>query len=232
MILIVWALKMINLFDFMVLVRKTPFHFANRQKDFDLNEAVTLSLKSIYAFGRVYMHLGGKNQAQRETSRKNIIAIGKKPHDKKQSDLIKGIVQRLKSIAFLRDFKSADYHVSGIDLTIPFICHIENQEILVCVKTTRDASDRFENEIIREKHYVETALMRQAVGNHYGCFILAVEVDSPHAHAFFRIENNLLEQGDIEIKEKLELLSECQTKNSYPSYFGGGAKTITKPNYL
>ena len=74
--------------------------------------------------------------------------------------------------------------------------------------------------------------MRQAVGSHYDCFILAVEVDNPHAHAFFRIDNSLLEQGDIEITEKIKLLNECETKNFYPSYFGGGAKPVTKPNYL
>lgn len=216
----------------MLLVCKTPFHFFNRQKDFDLNEAVTLSLKSIYAFGRVYMHVDGRNQLQRDNSRKFIRSVGKVPHDKKQADLVKSITQRLKSIEFLHDFKSAEYHVNGIDLTIPFISHIEGQEILVCVKTTRNASDSFEQEIIREKHYVETALMRQAVGNHYDCFILAVEVDNPHAHAFFRIDSSLLEKGDAEIAEKLELLNQCNSQNSYPSYFGGGAKTISKPNYL
>lgn len=74
--------------------------------------------------------------------------------------------------------------------------------------------------------------MRQAVGNHYNCFILAVEVDNPHAHSFFRIDDSLLEQGDVEITEKLELLNQCNSKNFYPSYFGGGSRTISKPNYL
>lgn len=223
---------MINLFDFMVLVKKTPFHFFNRQKDFDLNEAVTLNLKSIYAFGRVYSLVDGNNQKQRETSRSTIRMIGKVPYDAREAELIKGIVKTLKSIAFLHDFKAQDYSVNGIDFVIPFISHVTGQEILVCVKTTRDASDIFENEIIRQKYYVETAMMRQAVGNHYDCFILAIEVDNPHAYSFFRIDNSLLEQGDIEISEKLELLNKCHSKNSYPSYFGGGFKEISKPNYL
>ena len=223
---------MINLHDFMVLVKKTPFHFFNRQREFDLNEAVTLSLKSIYAFGRVYSLIDGYNQKQREECVKTIRMIGKVPYDTKQAELIKGIVKTLKSMEFLHAFKAQDYSVSDIDFTIPFISHIENKEMLVCVKTTRDASDSFENEIIRQKHYVEVALMRQAVGSHYDCFILAVEVDSPHAPSFFRIDSSLLEKGDAEISEKLKLLNECETKKSYPSYFGGGAKTITKPNYL
>lgn len=216
----------------MLIVRKTPFHFFNRQKKFDLNEAVTLSLNNIYAFGRVYMHVDGKNQAQREQSIKTIISIGKKPHDKRQADLVKSITQRLKSIEFLRDFKASEYNVNGIYLTIPFISHIQGQETIVCVKTTKNASDSFENEIIREKYYVETALMRQSVGNHYNCFILAIEIDNPHAHSFFGIDDSLLEQGDIEITEKLQLLKDCHSKNFYPSYFGGGSRTITKPNYL
>ena len=221
-----------NVVEFMTLVRQTPFHFINRKKTFDLNDAVTLSLKSIYAFGREYMLTQGFNQEQRERSRRNIQAIGKIPYDARQHDLIKGVVKSVKSIEFLSDFKPQDFSVNDINLTIPFVYHIENKEILVSVKVTKDASDAFENEIIRQKYYVETALMRQAVGSHYDCFILAVELDNPHAHSFFRIDNSLLEKGDAEISEKLALLNECKTKNYYPSYFGGRAKTISKPSYL
>lgn len=223
---------MINLFDFMLLVRKTPFHFKNRQVAFDFNEALNFYLNSRFSFGKRYAMIDGRSIKERETARESIINCGLIPYEKRQRPIIENMAKAIKSIEFLRDFKSERYHVNSIDLTIPFISHIEGQEILVCVKTTRNASDSFEQEIIREKYYVETALMRQAVGNHYDCFILAVEVDNPHAHAFFRIDGSLLEKGDAEIAEKLELLNQCNSQNSYPSYFGGGAKTISKPNYL
>lgn len=223
---------MISLNHFMVLVKKTPFHFNRFKQEFDLNEALNFYLKSRFSFGKRYAMIDGRNIAEREKSKESAIKCGLIPYEKSKRPIIEDMAKTIKAIELLSKFKAEDYEVNGIDFTIPLISHERGQEFLVCVKTTRDASDAFENEIIRQKHYVEVALMRQAVGNHYDCLILAIETDTPHAYSFFKIDDSLLNQGDAEISEKIKLLNECNSKNFYPSYFGGGAKTITKPSYL
>lgn len=216
---------------FMILVKHTPYHFKYKSNIFDYSHAVNLSLKSIYAFGRVYSLVDARTKAERERMRETITAINKIPYDVMQGETIKSICNNINAIQFLRNFERAEYCYENINILLPFICH--TQKIIVNVKVTKNASQHsFEKEIINHKYYAELALMRLAVEKNYDCYILAIEIDDPHAYAFYQISEDLLSLGRDEISNALNIYKECQENNYYPTYANGAATLIEKPNYL
>lgn len=217
-------------------------HFKHSQSDlsyFDISEACGEIIKKPgISFYKKYSIIEGYNDKQRQSLRYQAMVCKKTPIDKKTVDLIHTIKKKISMSIPLEQFMSFDLilKIEGIDIKIFIPFYDDQNKRLILLKITQDAGEQFEREVIKKKYYCEAALMVDAINElnngQPNIYILAIEINEPHAYAFYKISEELLTCGRQENHEKINLINQCEKQNNYPSYFDGNAKIIEKPHYL
>jgi hypothetical protein len=98
-----------------------------------------------------------------------------------------------------------------------------NNEFIVDLKTTNDASEKaFEKSIYEYGYHRQAAIGIdgfEAISQPKKHFcILAVETKAPYFTNFFRIKNEAIEQGREEYKDGLRIYDTCLTTDIWPAY--------------
>ncbi|MEM6603535.1 MAG: hypothetical protein AAF621_05750 [Pseudomonadota bacterium] len=187
------------------------------------------------SFSKKYGHIGGYNKKQKEDNERIVINSGRIPlHLDFYNDVV-AIQTKFKSKTldvFRKDretYHYADFTFCDVQCRAHFGLYNNNINSLLFIKLAKHAG-KYEKYISRNGDYAEAAFALKAIEYTTGrkppaCYIMATENSPPYAHAFFRLSDELLEQGNVENVETIERLKNYQ-KNGYPSYFDGAAKIV------
>ena len=128
----------------------------------------------------------------------------------------------------LMTFGDAEVSLFWLDLAtgLPCKCRIDwltvtTKRAIVDLKTCRDPL-RFESAIAEYGYHRQLAFYRRGVdallGEVADAYLIAVETESPYCSRTAKVSESALRQGDDEISELLELVSECKSLDAWPGY--------------
>lgn len=111
------------------------------------------------------------------------------------------------------------------DVRCKMRCDLLNDKFatILDLKSTTDASrDSFIRSVANYGYFRQAAMYIdgwRAIGKEYKRFVLiAIEKDPPYGVAIYRLTDDFIDAGRVELKKLLSLYAECERTNVWPSY--------------
>lgn len=109
--------------------------------------------------------------------------------------------------------------------------HSADRTLIADVKTTEDASPKgFVRSVMKWRYHVQAAFYSRGLGASDFLFI-AVEKQPPFAVGVYATPIELIQRGEFEMKQDLELIAKCRAENKWPGY-GNEIQALPVPAWL